>query len=73
MEGPWPKKGHFATAFGLLAARLGLPKEACLSAFAYCTVRDCLSAAVRLNLVGPLQAVGLHLGFGYKNELAESD
>lgn len=55
--GRWPKKGHHATAFGLLAARLSLGELATLQAFAYCTVRDSMSAAVRLNLLGPLMAV----------------
>lgn len=56
---PRPLRGHLATVFGLAAARLGLSRDAALQALAHCTVRDLLSAAVRLNLVGPLYAVGL--------------
>ena len=37
---------------------------ATLQAFAYCTVRDSMSAAVRLNLLGPLMAVEVPLGDG---------
>jgi len=55
----WPKKGHYATAFGLLAARLDLDQATTLQAFAFSTVRDSISAAVRLNLLGPLLAVEL--------------
>ena len=47
--------GHFATVFGLLSKELGIssPDEAC-SVLQYCLTRDVVSAAVRLNLVGPL-------------------
>ncbi|CAE7563663.1 ndc80 [Symbiodinium sp. CCMP2456] len=54
-----PRNGHFASFFGLLCARLDLPQEVSVQAFLYCSVRDAVSAAVRLNLVGPLQAVEL--------------
>eukprot|EP00930_Biecheleria_cincta_P027260 TRINITY_DN19144_c0_g1_i2.p1 TRINITY_DN19144_c0_g1~~TRINITY_DN19144_c0_g1_i2.p1 ORF type:complete len:623 (-),score=89.83 TRINITY_DN19144_c0_g1_i2:55-1923(-) len=54
-----PRNGHTATVFGLLSAKLGLPVEVAVHAFAYCGVRDAVSAAVRLNLVGPLRAVEL--------------
>ncbi|CAE8639709.1 unnamed protein product [Polarella glacialis] len=56
---PRPLRGHQATVFGLLAARLGLPQEVTLYALAFCGVRDAVSAAVRLNLVGPLRGVEL--------------
>ena len=44
---------------GVVGAALGLPVGALLDALAYTTTRDVLSAAVRLNLVGPLQAIAL--------------
>lgn len=50
---------HGATTLGALCAMLGLPPEAAAEAVAYTTTRDVLSAAVRLNLIGPLAAVGM--------------
>ena len=38
---------------------LGLPARTVVDAFIYMTARDFFSAAVRLNLVGPLAAVSL--------------
>jgi len=50
---------HGAVALGGLAALLDLPASAVLNAFIYTSARDLLSAAVRLNLIGPLAAVAL--------------
>lgn len=50
---------HNATVFGLLGAALDLHREATLDALIYTTTRDVMSAAVRLNLVGPLRAIAL--------------
>ena len=50
---------HGALALGALAALLDLPAHALLGAFVYTSARDLISAAVRLNLVGPLAAVML--------------
>ena len=41
------------------AALLELPQPAVLDAFIYTSARDVLSAAVRLNLIGPLAAVSM--------------
>ena len=41
------------------SCRLDLPQEVSVQAFLYCSVRDAISAAVRLNLLGPLQAAEL--------------
>ena len=54
-----PDRRHGAPSLGVLAALLGLPRGALLDAFVYTTSRDILSAAVRLNLVGPLATVSL--------------
>merc|ERR1719357_1171636 len=54
-----PRKGHLATMFGLAGAVLDLPVEAVLRSFVHCSVRDMVSAAVRLNLIGPLRGVEL--------------
>ena len=50
---------HGAVALGALAAVLGLPGNVLHTAFIYTSTRDQISAAVRLNLVGPLAAVSL--------------
>ena len=50
---------HGALAMGALAAVLDLPANVLHNAFIYTTARDQISAAVRLNLVGPLAAVAL--------------
>ena len=52
--------GHAATVLGALSALLDLPLDASLDAFVHTTARDILSAAVRMNVVGPLAAVPLH-------------
>jgi len=52
-----PRSGHMATSFGLATALLKLPPNVALRALSHCSVRDAVSAAVRLNLLGPLQAV----------------
>jgi len=52
--------GHAAIIFGALFGVLGLEPQVMVEAFVHMTVRDALSAAVRLNLVGPLRAVALH-------------
>jgi len=59
---PRPLRGHAATVFGLAGARLGLPRPTTLAALAHCGVRDAVSAAVRLGLLGPLRGVELQAG-----------
>ncbi|GBG78729.1 hypothetical protein CBR_g27954 [Chara braunii] len=51
--------GHHAAAFGALCAALGVKRTVAQRAFLFMTLRDILSAATRLNLVGPLEAAGL--------------
>lgn len=52
-------KGHLAVIFGIVCCSLKLsPEEAC-HLFGYCASRDQVSAAVRLNLIGPLAGVTL--------------
>ena len=50
---------HGSIAMGALAATLDLPADSLLGAFIYTSSRDLISAAVRLNLIGPLAAVAL--------------
>ena len=53
------RQAHGAPALGALAALLGLPARSAVDAFIYMTARDFISAAVRLNLIGPLAAISL--------------
>ena len=48
--------GHLATTFGAVVGCLGLSTRRAAILFAYLTLRDALSAATRLNLIGPLEA-----------------
>ncbi|XP_076912449.1 urease accessory protein F-like [Bidens hawaiensis] len=50
---------HHAPVFGLVCGLVGLDSETCQRAFMFVTVRDIISAATRLNLVGPLAAAVL--------------
>ena len=47
---------HVAVVFGAVAGALGVDAERAARLFAYVVLRDVLSAATRLNLVGPLEA-----------------
>jgi len=47
---------HFAPTFGLTAGLLDLSRRHAASAYLYITVRDQISAAVRLGLLGPRDA-----------------
>lgn len=46
--------GHLAPLFGLICRLLQLPLERVASLFLFMTLRDMISAAVRLSIVGPL-------------------
>jgi urease accessory protein len=48
--------GHFAPAFGASAGLLEFPPITTAMAFLFITLRGLVSAAVRLGIVGPLQA-----------------
>ncbi|KAI7734067.1 hypothetical protein M8C21_014615 [Ambrosia artemisiifolia] len=50
---------HHAPVFGLVCGLVGLDGETCQRAYMYITMRDIISAATRLNLVGPLGAAVL--------------
>ncbi|EFJ26720.1 hypothetical protein SELMODRAFT_96579 [Selaginella moellendorffii] len=59
--------GHHAGVFGIVCGLLKLDALTCQRAYLYLTLRDVLSAATRLNLVGPLQAAAMQQslrGFG---------
>jgi urease accessory protein len=50
---------HIGPVLGAVAAKLGLTTGQVGKLFGYCVARDIVSAAVRLNLVGPLASVKL--------------
>jgi len=52
--------GHHAPVFGAIFGTLGLSVEETLTAYLHGAARGILSAAVRLGLVGPLEAQRLH-------------
>lgn len=54
--GPAPEPGHLAPIFGVLMAKLGLDADRTASLFLFQQLRSALSAAVRLGIVGPLEA-----------------
>lgn len=50
---------HYAPVFGIVARTIGLTHTETLSAYAYIALRDQVSAAVRLGLLGPNEAQGI--------------
>lgn len=53
---PPPQPGHFAPAFGVLLAHLRLAADTTAHLFLFQHLRGLVSAAVRLGIVGPLEA-----------------
>lgn len=49
--------GHAATCFGAVAGMLKIDNETCSAMFLYTTARDMVNAAVRMNLIGPLEGM----------------
>lgn len=47
--------GHAATCFGAVCGLLGIDEETCSSMFLYTCARDMVNAAIRMNLIGPLE------------------
>lgn len=58
--GRW--RGHAAPAFGRVCALLGVAREDCRGLFLFCHLRTLASVAVRLGLVGPLEAQRIQAG-----------
>jgi urease accessory protein len=54
VETAWPH-GHFTPVFGACLSRLGVPRETAGRMFFFNQLRSLLAAAVRLNIVGPLE------------------
>lgn len=51
--------GHFAPVFGFVAARLGIDATTARRLFAFQHLRGAIAAAVRLNIIGPMEAQSL--------------
>lgn len=51
--------GHFAPAFGVVACKLGIERDAALRLFFFQQVRSLISGAVRLGIVGPMEGQAL--------------
>lgn len=56
---PAPEPGHLAPAFGVVTHRLGLEADEAARLFLFLHLRGLVSAAVRLGIVGPLEAQAL--------------
>ncbi len=56
---PDPPFGHLAPVHGACTAALGLDLETSRRLFVFQHLRSCLAAAVRMNIVGPMEAQGL--------------
>lgn len=50
---------HFPPTFGLVCKMLDIGRETTRRMFLYVTLRGLLSSAVRLNVIGPLEAQGV--------------
>lgn len=54
---------HLPPLFGAIARLSGLPRDVTLSTFLFASVRTVISAAVRLGIVGPMQAQAMQRSF----------
>jgi len=52
--------GHLAPAFGYVTRALGVARDEALATFLHLALRGALSAAVRLGVVGPVEAQAIH-------------
>jgi len=55
LQNPAPPLGHLAPVFGCVTASLKLPLLDAIRLFAFLHVRSVIAAAVRLNIVGPME------------------
>ena len=56
-------RGHFPPMFGVICGILGLSIDLTETMYLRCVLRDLISAAGRLNIIGPLQGAKLQLKF----------
>jgi urease accessory protein len=60
--------GHLAPVFGMVCASLGLSETETTNLFLFIFARGCLSSAVRLGIVGPLEAQQIQFGLAMEEE-----
>jgi urease accessory protein len=65
--------GHFAPVFGWILGDLGIPREAGVRLFIFMQIRGLLGAAVRLNIVGPMEAQALLHAIGPRAESTSAE
>jgi urease accessory protein len=53
-EGETPLSGHFAPVFGAVTRALSFPHDAVVRLFVFMHLRSVIAAAVRLNIIGPM-------------------
>lgn len=63
------KYGHLAPSFGAVTRALGLSRQSASRLFMFSQLRGSIAAAVRLGIVGPLEAQALQHRLGKKVEL----
>jgi urease accessory protein len=59
-----PRHMHLAPTFGVIVAALGLLGDTAIRLFLYIALRSLISSAVRLNVVGPLEAQAIQYQLG---------
>lgn len=60
--------GHFAPAFGLVLHHLDIPFETAGPMYLFVQVRGWISAAVRLNIIGPFEAQKIQANLGEESD-----
>ena len=65
--------GHLSPVFGAVTGLLALPVEQAVRLFLFGNLRSLISAAVRLNIVGPLQGQAIQHHLGPDAETAVTD
>jgi urease accessory protein len=69
---PQPPCGHFAPVYGALCRELGVDEPSTNHLFLFLQLRSVISSAVRLNIIGPLEAQALqHELSGFARQLLE--
>jgi urease accessory protein len=63
-----PAAGHFAPMFGVLFGRLGIDAQTTVRLYAFNFLRGLIAAAVRLNIVGPMEAQTIQFRLGPRVE-----
>lgn len=61
---PAPEPGHLPPLFGWITRQLGLPLDRAARLFLFMHLRGLVSAAVRLNIIGPLEAQAVQYRLG---------